>query len=566
MATSPDFVSDTSISTLPCLRSPNSANPRPRVVIIGGGPCGIGAAVRLQELGYENWCLYEKSHSWGGLSASLRDDEGFLWDIGGHVVFSHYQYFDDVCAKLGPKEYNVMKRKCLLFMEEGRCSINYPLQNHLHQLPESQQLPCLQGLLTAYWQSLNKKDSNSAATEAASSSESSFAEWGKRVLGQGIVDVFLRPYNEKLWSWPLESMGSGWLGERVAVPDFNDVMKKFVTAMADESWGPNSEFKYPAEGGTGAIWKHVGSHLKPQNCKLGVSVDSIDSVSKRLTLSDGTHDSYDVIINTMPLPELAARLLLDSEERQQTLCSLTSQLKYSHVVIVGVGIQGPRPSILDEFQWSYFPQPDAPMFRVTALSNYSQAMCPGASYYSLLCEVGFSEWKPRAGSVDDVAQEVETALRKYGLIQDGSEVVSRFAKNFHYGYPTPSLGRDDLLAGIHGELLQENIISRGRFGGWRYEAGNMDHSMMQGVEAADAILSEVTGLALPFAEQATYYLPNKVNDRANRSQILLTNLARFERTPAVESTPTPKFSFARAKLPPVKVWNEEVRDNDIIQV
>ncbi len=48
-----------------------------KIVIIGAGPCGLGAAWRLHELGYSNWDLYEMNPYVGGLSASFVDDRGF---------------------------------------------------------------------------------------------------------------------------------------------------------------------------------------------------------------------------------------------------------------------------------------------------------------------------------------------------------------------------------------------------------------------------------------------------------------------------------------------------------
>ena len=37
-------------------------------------------------------------------------------------------------------------------------------------------------------------------------------------------------------------------------------------------------------------------------------------------------------------------------------------------------------------------------------------------------------------------------------------------------------------------LEERGIYSRGRFGGWKYEVSNMDHSVMQGVEWAERMV------------------------------------------------------------------------------
>ena len=52
----------------------------PRIVIIGGGPTGLGAAHRLHELEHENWVLLERAEQFGGLASTAVDDQGFLWD------------------------------------------------------------------------------------------------------------------------------------------------------------------------------------------------------------------------------------------------------------------------------------------------------------------------------------------------------------------------------------------------------------------------------------------------------------------------------------------------------
>src|SRR5262245_1695648 len=66
-----------------------AATGAPRIIIIGAGPTGLGAAYRLKELGHTDFMVYESSPYVGGLAHSFTDEKGFTWDIGGHVMFSH---------------------------------------------------------------------------------------------------------------------------------------------------------------------------------------------------------------------------------------------------------------------------------------------------------------------------------------------------------------------------------------------------------------------------------------------------------------------------------------------
>ena len=64
----------------------------------------------------------------------------------------------------------------------------------------------------------------------------------------------------------------------------------------------------------------------------------------------------------------------------------------------------------------------------------------------------------------------------------------QFCRRLEHGYPTPSVGREGVLVDALPWLQQHKIWSRGRFGSYRYEVGNQDHSLMLGVECADNVL------------------------------------------------------------------------------
>lgn len=80
--------------------------------------------------------------------------------------------------------------------------VAYPFQNNIATLDPDDRARCLRGLVEARVQSAT-----------ASGHPANFDEWILRTLGEGIADIFMRPYNFKVWAYPTSEMQCAWLGE-----------------------------------------------------------------------------------------------------------------------------------------------------------------------------------------------------------------------------------------------------------------------------------------------------------------------------------------------------------------
>ena len=432
------------------------------IVIIGAGPTGLGAAYRLKELGYDNFQIYERSAHIGGLASSFTDSAGFTWDIGGHVMFSHYKYYDDVFDALMGNDYQLNMRECWVRM--FNTWVPYPFQNNIRYLPKEVCYECLIGLIEAQ----TKRDHKAAKN---------FRQFMDAVFGDGIVKYFMKPYNFKVWAHAAELMNKEWIGERVAVVDINRAIRNVVLGADDFGWGPNNQFKFPLFGGTGEFYRRFDRPLAG-HLNLNKAVDFINLTKKQVRFKDGQIVHYDTLITAMPLDKLCNDVLNGEVPRE--IKKATASLRHSGGYMVGVGVKQPCPSTKS---WMYFPEDNCPFYRVTYLSNYSPYMTPDKDrYYSLLCETSYSSFKPVDGRriVDDTIRGLINA----GLISAGDQkdIVDTWVYHADYSYPTPSVERDAILAQAIPFLERHGIYSRGRFGMWKYEVANTDHTLMQGVE------------------------------------------------------------------------------------
>jgi protoporphyrinogen oxidase len=440
-----------------------------KIAIIGAGPTGLGAAYRLHELGYDNWVLYEKSAHVGGHSSSHVDDHGFVWDEGGHVIFSHYPYFDKIVDEMLGREENHLVRES--WIVKGDSWIPYPFQNNLRYLPKPEQISCLLGAAQAA--------ANGKPRDAAN-----FRDWILATFGNGIAEAFMFPYNSKVWTTPLEQMSKSWMAERVALLDFRRMLENVLYERDDVGWGPNSKFRFPRHGGTGEIYRRMVQRF-PEKVKTGKELVAVDEKQRRISFADGSGDTYDVLISTVPLDLLVGML----QSKDSRLVDAAADLSHNNLLVIGLGLE---KKIETSKCWIYFADPEMPCYRATHFSHYSAMNVPGGNterYSSLMCEVSY-----RADELPEptkVIGQVIAGLIRAGVLEeaDRGRIVSRYHRCVPYSYPIPTLGRDQALSILQPALADRGIYSRGRFGAWLYEIGNMDHSVMMGVEAVNHFLA-----------------------------------------------------------------------------
>jgi protoporphyrinogen oxidase len=278
-------------------------------------------------------------------------------------------------------------------------------------------------------------------------------------------------------------MSASWIAERVPPPELNRILRNVIHQKDDVSWGPNFKFKFPSRGCTGEVYRRMASFLG-KGLSYKKTLVAVDLKKRQVSFADGSGDTYDILINTAPLDRFISMCNpIDDHIRE-----LAGRLRHNSMVVVGIGLKRG----IDEPKCSvYVPEERYPFNRVTYFSQFAPDSVPNGDvehYAAIMCEVCYSDLKPvkLASIVDDTLN----GLISLGLLQESDRqlVASRYVQNLEYSYPVPTIDRDLILRTLQPFLECHSIYSRGRFGGWLYEIGNMDHSVMQGVEVVNRLL------------------------------------------------------------------------------
>lgn len=421
-------------------------------VVIGAGPAGLGAALALKD----GATVLEGRENVAGLCDTVTLD-GAVFDLGGHSFHTPHPEIRRLVFDALEMEEQKRDAWCWLNGEW----VHYPFQQHFSKLadPTSREA-CAMGLETASgWQ------------QAAN-----FDEYLDRRFGRGITELFMRPYNRKLWGRDLSRLDADWVSERVAAPTA-PLDSNFTGSGRRLPLQKATTVAYPASGGFGEIFRALAR--KVSDLRLDHRVSAIDPQSRTLRTSSGETLSWRRIVSTLPLPNLL-QLLPDVPP---SLISAVSTLEALPITLVMVTLHGQHETLR---QRVYCPGEDILGHKIVFNHNSSRWLRALPRHG---VQVEISELSPSETHTDETRIKSALAgLLRMGVIASTGDVHCTKVFRMRLGYPVPTHTRQDIVALVKNWLGEFNIFTVGRFGEWAYI--NSDEALYRGYRLGSELAAQ----------------------------------------------------------------------------
>lgn len=419
--------------------------------ILGGGLTGITLARLLVEKG-ENVIVLEKEPIYGGLCRSL-SDSGFTFDIGGsHIIFSRDTEVLDLMRGALDENRQEKHRNTKIFYKDRY--VKYPFENGLYQLPKDDLFFCINEFIKTLI----------AVEKGEIKPPENFREWILYTFGKGIADLYMIPYNEKIWKYPADKMSMHWVDGRIPRPPVEDVIKSAIV-IETEGYTHQAVFSYPRTGGIEALVRAIAKPIE-RRINTDFMVTSIKRKKNEFIISDGdTNITVDRCISTIPLQELL-KCLDNVPAGVKRACA---DLKYNSIACIFLGIKGKVPDI----SWLYVPDKNIGFFnRVSFPSNYSPEVAP-PGHSSILIEITYHKGDEVSSMQDkEIIDHTITALKNMKIIQDIEDVVYSKIERQKYAYVIYDLDYLRNIAVVKDFCKETGISLVGRFAEFEYL--NMD--------------------------------------------------------------------------------------------
>ncbi len=413
-------------------------------LIIGGGISGLTAAHFLKD----NYLIVEKESEPGGYCKTIKNPN-YVWDYAGHFYHFKTKEMENLFKSLVEEKEVVLKEKnTKIFIKDSL--IDYPFQTNIHQLSK-------QDLINSIYDLFFKDEKENY---------DNFLDMLYGKFGKTIVELFLKPYNEKLYATDLSTLDTNAMGRFFPYANLEEIIKNFKD---QKKTSYNDTFLYLKKG-TQYFTDKLFSTLDSDKVLLNTSITSIDEDKKIALTTDGKEIHYENVISTIPLNHL---LKITKESRQ----ALLDEMSYNKVLVLNLGFDKKSPNYTDE-HWIYFPDKALNFYRVGFYDNILDG-----DKLSIYVEIGYSKNAPI--DVDYELKETLKNLKAVGIIDDTMNLMDKSVIIMDPAYVHISESTNEKIDKLKNSLEEKQIYTTGRYGKWTYSS--MEDCMIWAKELVDKV-------------------------------------------------------------------------------
>jgi protoporphyrinogen oxidase len=425
------------------------------IAILGGGLAGLSTAIHL---GTTPHVVLEAEDTPGGLCRS-REVDGFTFDYTGHLLHLRDPRAIGWIDEMLPDAFDTIARRATI--RTHGVTFPFPFQANLHGLPPELVADCLADL------------ADTLGAPVPDDPATSFEDWSLAVFGRTISDLFMLPYNAKLFRRAPREMTADWVSWAVPRPSFREVVRGAL-GIENRGLGYNSTFRYPRQGGIGILPAALARRV--EHLRVGARAARVDLTRRRVTLEGGERIDYDRLVVTVPLP--AFLRMLDPDPAG--LAATGERLDWSVVACWNLGVD--RPDVGDGAHWTYFPERDLPFYRVGYPTAFSRHVAPPGTS-SLYVEVGCERGRPIDRAL--LERAARAGLEREGILRPDDRVIASDWVAIDPGYVIFDRARQEAMARLVPELERHGVHLIGRYGAWTYSY--MERALLDGWDLADRL-------------------------------------------------------------------------------
>lgn len=431
-----------------------------KVTILGGGLSAISLAYFLQEDGQiEEITILEKEDDIGGLCRSIHKD-GYTYDIGPHILFSKDKEMLNLMLEV-TSETNKLRRSNQI-IHKGKY-VQYPFENDLSKLP----LEDLNYAVTAFQ---NNPYENYEAQN--------MLQFFLKTFGEGITNLYLRPYNEKIWKHDPSFMDTQMV-ERIPKPTDEEIMRSAAGETVD-GYVHQLYFDFPRTGGIEAVVKGFADRLN-EKCRILLN-QNIESVSKSgnhySVRTEGEEFISDRVVSTIPVQELTKRYVGAMEK----IGTYVQDLKYNSIIIAFVKTK----EDLSGNNFAFMIADKQVLFhRISKMDFLGENYRSDSATYMVEITFRQGDWIDIL-SRSALEDKIVSGLQEIQFIKKPEDAQFIHITKHQYAYVIYDLNHKSNMDRIREYFGGEGIDLNGRFGNFEY--WNMDRILRESKNLAENLL------------------------------------------------------------------------------